>query len=114
MRTFCKKNRVSFTLGLYQYTYQYQGTVFYSHCEHYTQYCKKKLLYFCNIFIIIYCTVAVVVETVHSYPSSAQTKWSIFDCFTSFLAASLLRVNFPHFMDFTHANCVQAMVLLHV
>jgi len=26
----------------------------------------------------MYCTVAVVVDTVHSYPSSAQKNWSIF------------------------------------
>jgi len=33
---------VSFTLERHQCTYQYQGTVFYSRCEHCTQYCKKK------------------------------------------------------------------------
>jgi len=35
----------------------------------------------------MYYTVAVVVDNVHSCPSSAQTNWSIFDCFTSFLVA---------------------------
>jgi len=39
------------------------------------------------MFVIMYCTVAVVVDTVHSYPSSAQKNWSIFDCLTSFLVA---------------------------
>ena len=33
------------------------------------------------------CTVAVVVDTVHSCLSSAQKNWSIFDCFTSFVVA---------------------------
>jgi len=33
----------------------------------------------------MYCTVVVVVGTVHSCPSSAQKNWSIFYCFTSFL-----------------------------
>ena len=28
MRTFCNKNRVSFTLGVYQYTYKYQALYF--------------------------------------------------------------------------------------
>jgi len=59
-------------------------------------------------------TVAVVVDTVHSCPSAAQKDWSIFDCFASFLVVWLLRVNFLHFMDFSRANCVQAMVPLHV
>jgi len=68
-----------------------------------------------------YCTVSVVVYTVHSCPSSAQNNWSIVYCFTSFLVAwSTARSsldssdNFLHFMDFPRANCVQAMVLLHV
>jgi len=60
-------------LGVHQYTYQYQVTVFYSRCEHCTQYLQKeKLLYFCNIFVIMYCTIAVEVHTVHSCPSSAK------------------------------------------
>jgi len=86
MRTFCNKNRVSFTAEVHQYSYQYQGTVFYSRCEHctHTVLQKEKLLYFCKIFIIMYCTVAVAVDTVHSCPSSAQKNWLIF-CFTSFL-----------------------------
>jgi len=48
---------------------------------------KRKLTVFCNIFVIMYCTVAVVVDTVHSCPSTAQKNWSIFYCFTSFLVA---------------------------
>jgi len=35
----------------------------------------------------MYCTVAVVVNTVQSCPSSAQKNWSIFDCFTTILVA---------------------------
>jgi len=48
---------------------------------------KRKVTVFCNIFVIMYCTVVVVVATVHSCPSLAQKNWSIFDCFTSFLVA---------------------------
>jgi len=86
MRTFCSKNRVLFKLGGHKYAHQYQGTVFYSRCVHCAQFCKKKEN-FCNIFVIIYCAVAVAVDTVHSCPSSAQKNWSIFDCFTSVLVA---------------------------
>jgi len=35
----------------------------------------------------MYCTAAVVVDTVHSCPSSAQKNWSIFGSFTPFLVA---------------------------
>ena len=41
---------VSFTLGVHQYTYQYQGTLCHSRCEHCTQCCKRKLTVFLQYF----------------------------------------------------------------
>jgi len=52
MRTFRNKNRMSFTQVVHQYTYQYQGTVFHSRCEHCTQYCKKKSYCILAIFLL--------------------------------------------------------------
>ena len=90
MRTFFNKNRVTFTPGVHQYTYQYQGTVFYSRCEHCTQYCKRKvtvfLQYFCHNVLHSRCC-----GEHCSLLSLFSTKERIdFDCFTSF---------FSHFMS---------------
>jgi len=69
MRTFCNKNRVSFTLGFANTQINIRILYFILVVSTVHSIVKRNvILYFCNIFVIMYCTVAVVVDTVHSCP----------------------------------------------
>jgi len=86
MITFCNKNKVSFTLGVHQYTYQYQGTPRCEHCRLHSIVKRKRTVFLQYFFHDVlysgccggHCSLL---------PSSAQKNWSIFDCFTSLLVA---------------------------
>jgi len=62
----------------------------------------------------MYGTVAVVVDTAHSCPSLDKKTGRFLIVLLHFWLLGLQHVNFLHFMDFSRANCVQAMVLLHI